>query len=374
MQIKTIGSITELRGKRVFLRADFNVPIKDRAVVDDFRIRAALPTIDFLRNSGARIILASHIEALDGAKATLEPVAAALVRLGVPTAFIKDLGKAPAAVGALKDGDCALLENLRSWDGEKDNDQEFARKLASLADIYVNDAFPVSHREHASIVGVPRYIPGYAGLQVEKEAQNLSRAFDPSHPFLFILGGAKFETKIPLVSRFLSTADRIFIGGAIANDFFRAKGYEVGGSTLSSGDFDLKPLLDEPKISLPPDVVSQAHQQKPPESGISSDIFLDIGPKSVELLRSEIAAASFILWNGTLGYCERGFTEGTDEVARALAEATRKGATSIVGGGDTVAELSAIGLNDAFSFVSTAGGAMLDFLAKGTLPGLEALK
>jgi phosphoglycerate kinase len=372
--MKTLTDIPNLKGVKVLLRADFNVPIKNGAVTDDFRIKAALPTIEFLRSRGARLIIASHIEVLEGEKATLAPVADVLKTLGVDVTFITDHTKMGAAARALTDGQCLLLENLRTWEGEKKNDPVFAQRLAALADIYVNDAFPVSHREHASIVGVPKLITGYAGLQVQKEIEHLSKAFKPSHPFLFILGGAKFETKMPLIEKFSGLADAMFIGGAIANDFYKAKGYEVGTSALSHGDFDVKPLLSNPKIILPIDVVNQDHVTKAANAAAPTDNILDVGPASIQALAEKITAAKFILWNGTLGYCEVGFPEATNTLARMIADATAKGTTSIVGGGDTVAALGEIGLEDAFSFVSTAGGAMLDFLAKGTLPGIEALK
>ncbi|HEX7724802.1 MAG TPA: phosphoglycerate kinase [Candidatus Paceibacterota bacterium] len=372
--MKTLTDIKNLKGVKVFLRADFNVPVQGGKVMDDFRIKAAVPTIDALRKGGARVIIASHLEVLEGEKATLEPVAEVLKKLGVPVTFVGDYAKAAAAADALKDGECILLENLRVNEGEKKNDPEFAKMLASLAQIYVNDAFPVSHRKHASVVGVPKLIPGYAGLQIQKEVENLSQAFNPSHPFLFVLGGAKFDTKMPLIEKFSGLADTIFIGGAIANDFFKAKGYEVGESVLSEGDFDVKPLLTNPKIILPIDVSNQDHVIKPANSASKTDKILDVGPASVEALKPKIAAAKFILWNGTLGYCEAGYPEATNTLAKLIVEATKNGATSIVGGGDTVAALSELGLDTSFSFVSTAGGAMLDFLAKGTLPGLEVLK
>lgn len=372
--MRTLTDIPNLRGVKVFLRVDFNLPIKNGVVADDFRIKAIWPTIEYLKSRGAKIIIASHLEVLDGESATLAPVADVLKKKGLSVTFIKDYRKALTAIESLKDGECILLENLRDWDGEKANDQKFARELASLADIYVNDAFPVSHREHASIVGIPKYIPGYAGLQMEKEVAHLSKAFEPVHPFLFILGGAKFATKMPLITRFADTADTIFVGGAIANDFFKAQGHEVGRSTLSEGDFDVKPLLKNPQIMLPVDVVNHNHEIKPIGDVLPGDKILDVGPISVEALRSRIASAKFILWNGTLGFCEIGFPEATNAVGRMIADATVAGATSIVGGGDTVAALGEIGLGDSFSFVSTAGGAMLEFLAKGTLPGIEALK
>ncbi len=372
--MKTLRDIENLNGVRVFLRLDLNLPIKNGVVMDDFRIRSVLPTIEHLRKGGAKIIIASHLEVLEGEKATLAPVVDAFKKNGVPVTFVKDYKKAFGLIeDGMKDGECILLENLRDWEGEKKNNAKFAKELASLADIYVNEAFPVSHREHASIVGVPKLIPSYAGYQFEKEVEHLSKAFKPAHPFLFILAGAKFDTKIRLVNKFLAIADDIFIGGAIANDFFRAKGYEVGKSTLSKGDFDLNPLLDQAKIILPTDVVDQDHKLRNPEAISANDSMLDIGPESVKTLGGKIKGAKFILWNGTLGYCEKGFPQATDIVAKMIVEATKNGATSIVGGGDTVAALNAADLESGFSFVSTAGGAMLDFLANGTLPGIEAL-
>lgn len=223
--MKTLADIPNIEGARVLLRADFNVPIKNGVVVDDFRIRAALPTIGYLRSRGAKILIASHLEVVDGEKATLEPIIPVLAKLGIEASFVRDYRAAPGLLDGAKGGDCFLLENLRDRDGEKKDDPAFAKELASLADIYVNDAFPVCHREHASIVGVPRYIPGYAGLQMQKEVENLSKAFSPSHPFLFVLGGAKFATKMPLLKKFLGLADSVFVGGALANDLLKAKGY-----------------------------------------------------------------------------------------------------------------------------------------------------
>jgi len=371
--MKTLTDIPNVRGVKVLLRADFNVPVKNGAVADDFRIRAALPTISFLRERGARLIIVSHLEVLEGEKATLEPVALSLAKLGVPVSFVKDYKKAFAQSESLKDGECMLLENLRMWPGEKANDPKFARDLASLADIYVNDAFPVSHREHASVVGVPRLIPGYAGLQLEKEVTNLSRAFTPAHPFLFILGGAKFETKMPLLAKFLDLADAVFVGGALANDLLKAKGYEVGQSLLSKAVLDLSAFIVNPKLMVPIDVVTQNGETKLANALLLSDKIMDAGPRSVALLQEKVAAAKFILWNGPMGLYEDGYRSPTLDIARMLSEATGRGATTIVGGGDTIAAIATLGAEEKFTFVSTAGGAMLDYLAQGTLPGIEAL-
>jgi phosphoglycerate kinase len=371
--MKTLGDITHLEGVRVLLRADFNVPVKGGQVMDDFRIRAALPTIKFLRTHGARVVIASHLEVLRGEQPTLAPVAEALKKLAVPVSFAPDIAHAREMSAALHPGECVLLENLRTWEGEKKNDPAFAAELASLADIYVNDAFPVSHREHASIVGVPKIIPGYAGLQMEKESSNLSRAFHADHPFLFIIGGAKFETKMPLIEKFLGLADTVFVGGALANDLLKAKGYEVGLSVVSQMPLDLSGLIANPKLMLPIDVTLREKKVKAANALTLEDKIMDIGPKSLEALAAKIREAKFILWNGPMGLYEDGYRGPTLDIARMVADATARGAVSIVGGGDTAAAISDLKLEDRFTFISTAGGAMLDFLAQGTLPGIEAL-
>lgn len=371
--MKTLADIPNLTGVKVLLRADFNVPIREGVVMDDFRIRAALPTIEYLRSHGARVVIASHLEVAEGEKATLEPVAAVLGKLGVSVTFVRDYRRAYEASEFLQDRKCLLLENLRTWPGEKQNDPKFTRELASLADIYVNDAFSVSHREHASIVGVPKLIPAYAGLQLEKEVRNLSLAFNPAHPFLFILGGAKFETKLPLLTKFLGIADSVFVGGAIANDLYREKGFEVGQSVVSDKGLDLSAIAAHPKLVMSADITNQDHVIKAVNQLVPSDRIMDIGPNGFDVLREKIAAAKFILWNGPVGWYEKGFTEPTIELARLVSEATSRGAMTIVGGGDTIAAIAALGSAEKFTFISTAGGAMLDFLAQGTLPGIEAL-
>jgi phosphoglycerate kinase len=295
-------------------------------------------------------------------------------KLGEPVTFIADYKKAYDIIEKnLKNGECALLENLRFYHSEKDNDPTFAKELASLADIYVNDAFSVSHREHASTVGVPALLPSYAGFQLEKEIENLGRAFNPSHPFLFILGGAKFATKLPLLEKFMTIADMIFVGGALANDFFKAKGYEIGASRISEGDFNFSNYMDNPKLILPVDIRNQDKVAKSAEHIGKADKNLDVGPKTIALLKQKIEKAEFILWNGPLGLYEDGFTEGTLEVAMIISQATERGAQTIVGGGDTLGAISSQGLKDKYTFISTGGGAMLDFLSQGTLPGIKAL-
>ena len=373
--MKTLKDIPHLDGVKVLVRADFNVPIKNGTVADDFRIRMALPTIEYLSQKGAKVILISHAEAIDGSNSSLQPVADHFVKLGKRVLFIRGTQDAYGIIeNQINNGDVILLENLRMVnDGEKKNDPKFAKDLASMADIYVNEAFPVSHREHASIVGIPRFLPSYAGLQLEKEVAQLSKAFNPSHPFIFILGGAKFETKLPLVQRFLKSADTVFIGGALANDLLKAKGYQVGMSLLSKGDYDFKGMVQNPKIMVPADVTVQSRSVLPVDGLSPNDKILDAGPKTIEALKEKISKAKFVLWNGPLGLYEKGFTGPTIELAQIMAEATSHGTETIIGGGDTVAAVAELGMQDKFTFISTGGGAMLDFLAKGTLPGIEAL-
>lgn len=380
--MKTIHDIRYFKGVKALTRVDFNVPLKNGRVVDDFRIRMVLPTIKFLREKGAKVILLSHLETNEGENISLKPVADHLNKLGMATIFIGNLKNAHEVIeDELSDGSVALLENLRFFDGEKKNEPRFAKELASLGDIFVNEAFPCSHRTHASIVGITKSLPGYAGLQFEKEVTNLSRAFNPAHPFLFILGGAKFKTKIPLIEKFANSADFVFVGGALANDFFKARGYEVGQSLISKGAIDLAAYADNPKVTIPIDIVDSKNNIWLADKLPADEKIMDAGPKTLELLKAKIAESKFILWNGPLGMYEDGFKGPTFELAKMVGEATQNGQAdgkvnkvqSIVGGGDTVAAIAELGTENQFTFVSTGGGAMLDFLAKGTLPGIEAL-
>ena len=236
--LKTIRDIQFLEGVKVLVRVDFNVLVENEMVRDDFRIKMALPTIDFLRSKKAKIILISHLESNSGEDGSLEPVINSLACLGQKATFVKDIKNAHEIIeNKMANGDCILLENLRFFDGEKSNDKKFAQELASLSDIFVNEAFSTSHREHASIISIPSFLPSYAGLQFEKEVLNISKPFEAPHPFVLLLGGAKFDTKLPLIQRFSKIADTIFIGGALANDALKAKGLEVGKSKLSNGSF-----------------------------------------------------------------------------------------------------------------------------------------
>ncbi len=388
MSLTSIAQEKNLRGKRVLVRLDFNVPIAGGKITDDFRIIAALPTITLLRDAGAKIIAISHIEGKAAAKQdkksknsaadapSLAPVAEYLVEKKVPVTFVPKYFTVAAekTLDAMKDGDMVLFENLRINKGEKNNDEAFAQKLAAMADLYVNEAFPVSHRAHASIVGVPKFLPSFAGPNFMREVKNLSQAFTPERPFLFVLGGAKFDTKMPLIEKFLGLADFIFVGGALANNFFKELHYEIGESTVSEGDFHLSHMLETKKVFIPTDVVTgraTAKKVKLAHMIGRKDTISDAGPESLVQLADIVSRSKFILWNGPLGNYEDGFSDATLQLADIISKSRT---TSIVGGGDTVAAIQSMGLMDKFTFVSTGGGAMLDFLANETLPGIEALE
>jgi phosphoglycerate kinase len=368
--MRNVRDIKDLSGKKVFLRADFNVPVSGGKVADDFRIKKSFDTINFLRDAGAKIIIGSHFEGEGGSlRAVFE-----YLKVHYPISFIEEYyPDKPNFNEIFTHGEIVLLENLRKYPEEKANDEAFAKQLASFADVYVNEAFSSSHRVHASIVGIPKNIPSYVGLSFSEEVRELSKAFEPEHPFVFILGGAKFETKMPLIRKFFSLADKVFIGGALANDFFRSKGISIGHSTVSMEVFDVSTFLND-KLILPHDVCVESNGEcltKAVGEINPHEYIVDVGPESIEDLKKFIKEAKFVLWNGPLGNYEAGHKEGTLSLAKAIAES---GAISIVGGGDTIASIAELGLNDKFTFISTAGGAMLDYLANESLPGIEALK
>ncbi len=373
MDYKTLKDLPNVKGVPILVRLDLNVPVQDGKVADDYRIRKALPTVNFLKSKGAKVVLLSHIE---GDVKSLRPVFERLEK-DLPISFCDDvLLRGSEYVATMAAGDVLLCENLRMYEGEKNNDQDFAKKLASLGKIYVNEAFSVSHRAHASIVGVPRILPSFLGLQFEEEIKNLSLCFEPKHPFVFILGGAKFDTKMPLVEKFLNIADVLIVAGALANDIFKARGLQIGKSLFSDSKLNLANHISNPKIITPTDVVvlaaDGARVIKNLEEIKPEDKICDAGPQSIKLFKTIIAQARTVLWNGPLGEYEHGFKEPTLKIAESIAGTSD--AFSVVGGGDTVAAISELGMEQRFSFVSTGGGAMLDFLANETLPGIEALK
>ncbi len=371
--LQTIEDAGDISGKHVLLRLDLNTPIVDGKVADPYRIDQAIPTIDMLRLKKAKIIILAHTEAKGNT--SLYPMFDYLNGF-VKVQFAKDLFSAETIkmIADMEDADVVMLENLRSDEGEKANDESFAKKLAQYGDVYVNDAFSVSHRKHASVVGIPSLLPSYVGPLFLNEVENLSKAFTPTHPFLFILGGAKFDTKLPLIQKYLDKADHVVVVGALANNVYKTQGFEVGTSLVSEGDFGIGDMLLNPKFVAPVDVtvkkengalsLKDAHQ-------VEADEYIgDVGPKTIAHLEELVKKASLIVWNGPLGNYEAGFFDKTEQLAQIIADSK---ATSIVGGGDTLASIEKLGLMDKFSFVSTAGGAMLDFLVNETLPGIDAL-
>jgi len=371
---RMLTDMPDVRGKRVLVRSELNAPVHDGAVTDTYRVEMAIPTIEWLSSRGARVIVTAHLgrEPDD----SLAPVYQVLRELLPSTKFVPDVTgpKAQAAVAELPEGGVLLLENVRSDEGEKDNNAEFTHRLASLADYYVDDAFGATHRSHASIVGVPALVPGFAGLLLERELEELSKGLQPEAPSLFILGGAKFATKEPLLEAALDRYNTIFIGGALANDFLKAEGFNVGASLVSEGIEGAEALLASGKIMLPVDVVVEGPDgvaTKLANNVGPKDMIVDVGPETITELGVRIAHAETILWNGPLGLFEEGYIKSTESVAQLVADARGH---SIVGGGDTVAAIRELHLEEKFGFLSTGGGAMLDFLVDGKLPGVEALK
>ncbi|HEV2093117.1 MAG TPA: phosphoglycerate kinase [Rubrobacter sp.] len=380
----------DVRGKRALVRVDFNVPVRDGEVADDTRIRRALPTIRHLLSEGARAALISHLGRPKGEpdpKYAMDPVAKRLEELlGEPVTKL-DTAIGPEVGNALDEleGGVVLLENSRFYPGETKNDAGFADELAAPFDLYVNDAFGAAHRAHATTVGVAERLPGAAGLLMEAEIDYLDGVLgDPERPFVAILGGAKVSDKLGVIESLLGVADFLLIGGAMCFTFFKAKGHEVGNS-LVEDDYaeEAKRLMDAAgeRLVLPVDIVvadameEGAEAQTVPVDGIpSGKMGLDVGPESVEAFRAKISGARTIFWNGPMGVFEiDAFAKGTEGVAGAVAEASGGGATSVIGGGDSVAAVNKLGLDDQMSHISTGGGASLEYVEGKELPGVAVL-
>ncbi|MFA4905503.1 MAG: phosphoglycerate kinase [Candidatus Margulisiibacteriota bacterium] len=396
MAKQTVEDIKDLKGKKVLVRVDFNVPLDDKQnITDDTRIRAAVPTIKYLSDKGARVILVSHLgrpKAGPDDKLRLAPVAKRLSELlKKPVANARDcIGpEVEKAVAALKDGDVLLLENVRFYKEEEKNDPEFAKKLASLAEIYVNDAFGTAHRAHASTEGVTKYLKGYAGFLIEKEIKFLGQLLEnPARPFVAILGGAKISGKIDVIKHLLPKVDTLIIGGGMAYTFFKARNVEVGKSIVEADKIPLakeilKQAIDLNKtIMLPIDHViadkfdANAASQIVTRAGILPEWQgMDIGPETVTKFGHAIKKAKTIFWNGPMGVFEFDkFAKGTMAVAKLVADATDKGAVSVIGGGDSVAAIEKAGLADKISHISTGGGASLEFVEGKVLPGIACLQ
>ncbi len=385
---KTVRDV-DVKGKRVLVRVDFNVPIKEGKVGDDTRIRAALPTIEYLLQQGAAVILFSHLGRPKGGpdpKYSMKPVADYLGGLvKAPVKFAEEAAGAVAeqAAKALKPGEILVLENTRFYAGEEKNDLDLAKQFAALADVYVMDAFGSAHRAHSSTEGVAQFLPAVAGFLMEKEIQYLGAAIsDPGRPFVAIMGGAKISDKIGVIRNLLSKADSILIGGGMANTFFKAQGYPMGDSLVENEVLDLaKELIAEggTKLRLPVDLVIATSTDENAEVkvipvGAVPDGWraLDVGPETVENFGKVVKAAKTVVWNGPMGMFEsKTFAKGTFGVAKAIAESK---ATSIVGGGDSAAAIMQSGLADKITHISTGGGASLEMLEGITLPGVAALQ
>lgn len=378
--------------KRVFVRVDFNVPLKDGVITDDTRIRATLPTLKYLLAKGSQIILASHLGRPKGERKmefTLAPCAKRLSELlNHPVAFADDCigDSVKAKVASMKDGDILLLENLRFHKAEEKNDPAFSKALAELAEVGVNDAFGVSHRAHASVEGITKFLPMVAGYLLEKEIKYVGGAVEhPEHPFAAIIGGAKVSDKIEVISNLLPKVEVLIIGGGMANTFVAAQGYPVGSSLVEADKFDLaKSLIEKAKetntnLVLPVDfVVADAFSNDANHKVVGVDgieegwMALDVGPKSQALFAKALEGMKMIVWNGPMGVFEMDhYAAGTNAVARAVASSS---ATTIVGGGDSVAAIEKSGLADQISHISTGGGASLEYLEGKVLPGIAALK
>lgn len=389
MEIRTIKQLKGLRGKIVFLRVDYNVALSDGKVIDDYRLRASLPTINYLLSRGAKLILASHLGDPKNGPAieySLKPVAVRLKKLlKKPVKFIREVKgeKVLKALDRMEAGSLMLLENLRFEPGELSNDPEFAKDLASLADIYINDAFAVSHRKQASVSAIKKYLPSYAGLLVEDEVKALNKILKPKTPFVVIMGGAKISTKVPLISRFYKVADNILLGGALANNFFKYQGVEIGQSLFDSdSDVHVKKFFTgkklKSKIILPIDVVvrssSGSIRSCAPSEVKKNESILDMGPKTISLYAEKINKAQTLVWNGPMGkFEENSFKQGTLSIARLVAARSRGRAYGLIGGGETVAALKLSKMEDYVDWVSTAGGAMLSYLGGEKMPGLEKI-
>lgn len=388
---KTIKDV-DVAGKRVLVRVDFNVPLQDGSVSDDTRIRAALPTLRYLVDHHAKVIVISHLGRPKGEpdqQYSLRPARRSLERLmGRNVVFVDDTIGAAAqeAVERMVDGEIVMLENVRFYPGEKTNDLDFARELSKLADIYVNDAFGAAHRAHASTAGVAEFLPSYAGLLLAREVQTLSSMLlEPEKPFVAILGGSKVSDKFGVIDRLIDVVDVLLIGGGMAFTFLAAKGHNIGKSIVEEDWIEpAKEMMAKAKksnctLQLPVDFIAadafaeDANTKVVGREEIPEDMMgLDIGPATCELFKSEIAMAKTIFWNGPMGVFEmKAYETGTKEVAEAVGRNNR--AVSVIGGGDSVAALKKFGLEDRVTFVSTGGGASMKLLEGALLPGVEAL-
>jgi phosphoglycerate kinase len=353
--------------KRVIVRIDFNMPVEDGIITDDYRIIKTLPLLKQLHKNGARLLLLSHLTEKKIHR-SFQPLLLELQRItGFTMEFASSLADARASKAPI-----VLLENLRMFSGEEKNDTAFAEDLASLGELYINEDFSQSHRPYASIVQVPKCIPSYIGPLFKEEVEKLETVLDPKQPFMLVLGGVKFNTKVGVLNHFMDRADKVFIGGALANTFLAAKGYSVGASSIERTALPhvRETFLHRSNLILPVDVRVQGNEVRDANAIRKHDIIYDIGPASIATLAHAVQDMKMILWNGPLGFLEKGYEKATIDFVDVLATAD---ADSIIGGGDTMRIIRKRKLDNAFYHLSTGGGAMLSFLANGTLPGIDAL-
>lgn len=390
---KTVKDI-EIKGRRALVRCDFNVPLKEGKITDDIRIVSALPTIKYLLDGGAKVILMSHLGRPEGEpnpKYTLAPVAERLAELlGQEIVFISADTvvdeKVKEAAAALEEGQVMLLENVRYRKEETKNGAEFAKELAGLGDFFVNDAFGTAHRAHSSTAGVADYLPAVSGFLIEKEVEFLGNAVEnPERPFVAIMGGAKVGDKIPVIENLIKKVDTLIIGGGMSYTFFKARGLEIGTSILDEANIELAAELEKKaaeagvKLLLPVDCVCAKEFKNDTEYGVYSKdampadmMGMDIGPETVELYKAAIAEAKTVVWNGPMGVFEmENFAKGTKAVAEALAQSS---AVTVIGGGDSAAAVEQFGLADKMTHISTGGGASLEFLEGKVLPGIAVIE
>ena len=374
--MQSVTKLPKLNNARVLVRVDYNVPLKGATIVDTRRIDASFETIKTVLKKGGMPILIAH---LGNGKESLRPIATYLSKTFKTVFVANDLTdkRTIDILNEVPSGTVVLLENIRRYPDEEKNTASFAKALARLGQYYVNDAFSVSHRKHTSVVGISKHLPSFAGIQLEREIKVLSEVITPKHPFVFILGGAKFGTKMPLLKQFESKADKLVIAGAILNNFYKVSGFETGQSVVESGyDKQIQKLLLNEKLLLPVDVLVTRGTKRvvcTPDEVQSRDIIVDIGPQSTALIASVIQKAKLVVWNGPTGWYEKGFVAGTRAVAQAIMGSK---ARAIIGGGDTGAVIESMIENSRTKhiFVSTGGGATLDYLATGTLPGIAVLE
>lgn len=373
--MNTVQKLPKLSGAKVLVRVDYNVPVSGNKILDTRRITSSFETIDTILKKGGTPMLLAH---LGDSSASLRPVATFLSKtynIVFVTHDVTDAGINDIIVQVPK-GTLILIENIRRYEEEEKNDAAFAKKLAKLGEYFVNDAFSVSHRKHASVVGIAKYLPAYAGVQLQKEIKALSSVLNnKKHPFVFILGGAKFGTKIPLLKRFVEKADSVIITGAILNSFYKEAGFAIGKSVAEDGFAKpIAALLKNPKVLLPPDCIVLRNDKAVPvtvDEVEAGDVIVDIGPQSVALVAEKIAKAKLVVWNGPTGWYEKGFVKATTALAKA---AIASKAQTVIGGGDTGAVVEKTLKGTAKNiFVSTGGGATLEYLAEGTLPGIKVL-